>query len=177
MSERVTVKLDKREYDIHVGTGLLVQSGALLAPFARGLVPVVTDKNVAAIHLQTVLASLTDAGLTPREIVLDPGEGTKSFAGLEKLTATLLEMGIERSGMIVALGGGVIGDLTGFAAGVLKRGIDFAQIPTTLLAQVDFLRRRQNRDQHETGQKPCRPVLPAPRGDCRYCRALHPARA
>lgn len=137
MSERVTVKLDKREYDIHVGTGLLAQSGALLAPFARGLVPVVTDKNVAAIHLQTVLASLTDAGLTPREIVLDPGEGTKSFAGLEKLTATLLEMGIERSGMIVALGGGVIGDLTGFAAGVLKRGIDFAQIPTTLLAQVD----------------------------------------
>ncbi|HTO40781.1 MAG TPA: 3-dehydroquinate synthase family protein, partial [Rhizomicrobium sp.] len=137
MSERVAVKLDQRSYDIHVGSGLLAQSGALLAPFARGLVPVVTDAHVAEIHLQTVLASLKAAGLDGREIVLAPGEGTKSFAGLEKLTATLLEMGVERSGMIVALGGGVIGDLTGFAAGVLKRGIDFAQIPTTLLAQVD----------------------------------------
>ncbi len=69
--------------------------------------------------------------------MLAPGEGTKSFAGLEQLSSALLEMGIERGGLIVALGGGVIGDLTGFAAGVLKRGIDFAQIPTTLLAQVD----------------------------------------
>ncbi len=137
MTERVPVKLDNRGYDIHVGSGLLAQSGALVAPFARGIVPVITDKHVADLHLQTVLASLRAANLDAREIVLAPGEGTKSFAGLEQLSNTLLEMGIERGGLIVALGGGVIGDLTGFAAGILKRGIDFAQIPTTLLAQVD----------------------------------------
>ena len=137
MTERVPVKLDNRGYDIHVGSGLLAQSGALVAPFARGIVPVITDKHVADLHLQTVLASLRAANLDAREIVLAPGEGTKSFAGLEHLSNTLLEMGIERGGLIVALGGGVIGDLTGFAAGILKRGIDFAQIPTTLLAQVD----------------------------------------
>ena len=137
MTERVPVKLDNRSYDIHVGSGLLAQSGALVAPFARGIVPVITDKHVADLHLQTVLASLRAANLDAREIVLAPGEGTKSFAGLEQLSNTLLEMGIERGGLIVALGGGVIGDLTGFAAGILKRGIDFAQIPTTLLAQVD----------------------------------------
>ncbi len=137
MSDRVSVNLDSRSYDIHVGAGLLAQSGTLIAPFARGLVPVVTDKHVAGLHLQEVLASLKAANLDTREIVLEPGEGSKSFAGLERLADTLLELGIERGGMIVALGGGVIGDLTGFAAGILKRGIDFAQIPTTLLAQVD----------------------------------------
>ncbi len=137
MTERVAVKLDNRSYDIHVGAGLLAQTGTLVAPFARGIVPVITDKHVADLHLQTVLGSLKAANLDARPIVLAPGEGTKSFAGLELLSNTLLEMGIERGGLIVALGGGVIGDLTGFAAGILKRGIDFAQIPTTLLAQVD----------------------------------------
>jgi 3-dehydroquinate synthase len=137
MTETVPVKLDNRSYDIHVGAGLLSRAGALIAPFARGIVPVVTDRNVARLHAAEVLASLKAANLDTREIVLDPGEATKSFAGLERLSNTLLEMGIERGGLIVALGGGVIGDLTGFAAGVLKRGIDFAQIPTTLLAQVD----------------------------------------
>ena len=77
------------------------------------------------------------AGIDARAIVMAPGEVSKSFAGLEKLTGALLDMEIDRSGLIVALGGGVIGDLTGFAAGVLKRGVAFAQIPTTLLAQVD----------------------------------------
>ncbi len=137
MTKHVSVSLGQRAYDIHVGTGLLEQTGALLKPFARGIVPVVTDRNVAALHLDTVLQSLSAAGLDGRPIILDPGEGTKSFSGLELLSTTLLELGIERSGMIVALGGGVIGDLTGFAAGILKRGIDFAQIPTTLLSQVD----------------------------------------
>jgi 3-dehydroquinate synthase len=137
MTKRVPVKLDNRSYDIHVGGGLLSQAGSLVSPFARGLVPVITDKHVADLHLETVLASLKSAGLDARPIVLSPGEGTKSFGGLEHLSSTLLEMGVERGGLIVALGGGVIGDLTGFAAGVLKRGIDFAQIPTTLLAQVD----------------------------------------
>lgn len=137
MNMRVPVKLDNRSYDIHVGPGLIAQAGALVAPFARGIVPVVTDRHVADLHLQTVVDSLRGANLDARPIVLDPGEGTKSFAGLEYLSGRLLEMGIERGGQIVALGGGMIGDLSGFAAGILKRGVDFIQIPTTLLAQVN----------------------------------------
>ena len=137
MSEQIAVALGARSYDIHVGPGLIDQAGALLAPLARGLLPVITDRNVAARHLQPLMASLGAAGLEPREIVLDPGEGTKSFDGLEQLTGALLDMGVERGGLIVALGGGVIGDLVGFAAGILKRGVDFVQVPTTLLAQVD----------------------------------------
>jgi 3-dehydroquinate synthase len=133
VSEIVKVGLGARSYDIHVGRGLLAQAGALLKPFARGPVPVVTDENVARIHL----AALSNSGLDVKPIVLAPGEGTKSFAGLEKLSGELLRSGVDRGGLIVALGGGVIGDLTGFAAGILKRGIAFAQIPTTLLAQVD----------------------------------------
>jgi 3-dehydroquinate synthase len=133
MSEIIKVGLGARSYDIHVGRELLAEAGALLAPFARGPVPVVTDENVARIHL----AALSNSGLDVRPIVLAPGEGTKSFAGLEKLSGELLRSGVDRGGLIVALGGGVIGDLTGFAAGILKRGIAFAQIPTTLLAQVD----------------------------------------
>jgi 3-dehydroquinate synthase len=137
VSQRVPVTLGERSYEIHIGPGLLAEAGALIAPLARGPVPVVTDKTVAAIHLEPLLASLRAQGRDAKPIVMEPGEGTKSFAGLEKLTSALLASGVDRGGLIVALGGGVIGDLTGFAAGVLKRGIDFAQIPTTLLAQVD----------------------------------------
>jgi 3-dehydroquinate synthase len=137
MSETIRVGLGERSYDIHVGEGLLAQAGALLAPFARGTVPVVTDSHVAKLHLDPLLAALAKANIKTLPIVLDPGEGTKSFAGLEKLTGELLRANVDRGGLIVALGGGVIGDLVGFAAGVLKRGVDFAQIPTTLLAQVD----------------------------------------
>jgi len=137
MSEIVPVFLAERSYDIHVGAGLLARAGALLAPFARGTVPVVTDRHVAERHLEALLAAMKAAGIDAKPIVLEPGEGTKSFAGLERLSSELLKMGVERGGLIVAFGGGVIGDLTGFAAAVLKRGVDFAQIPTTLLAQVD----------------------------------------
>ncbi|MBS0275587.1 MAG: 3-dehydroquinate synthase [Proteobacteria bacterium] len=137
MSETIRVGLGDRSYDIHVGEGLLAQAGALLAPFARGAVPVVTDSHVAKLHLDPLIASLTRAGIKTVPIVLSPGEGTKSFAGLERLTTELLRANVDRGGLIVALGGGVIGDLAGFAAGVLKRGVDFAQIPTTLLSQVD----------------------------------------
>jgi 3-dehydroquinate synthase len=137
MSERITVSLDARSYDIHVGPNLLPQAGALIEIFARGVVPVVTDETVAKQHLQTLLDALRAKKIDPRPIILLPGEGTKSFNGLEKLTSELLATGVERGGVIVALGGGVVGDLTGFAAGVLKRGIDFIQIPTTLLSQVD----------------------------------------
>ena len=137
MSQTVTVGLGARSYPIHIGTGLLDSAGALLAPLARGTVPVVTDYHVAAIHLDPLIASLDRSGIKTRPIVLPSGESTKSFAGLEKLTSELLKAGVDRGGLIVALGGGVIGDLVGFAAGVLKRGVDFAQVPTTLLAQVD----------------------------------------
>jgi 3-dehydroquinate synthase len=137
VSESITVGLGDRAYDIHVGTGLVGEAGERLKPFARGVTPVVTDENVAKLHLDALMTSLRKAGLDARPVVVAAGEATKSFAGLERLTGALLNLGVERGGLIVAFGGGVIGDLTGFAAGVLKRGIDFAQIPTTLLAQVD----------------------------------------
>lgn len=137
MSETIRVGLGERSYDIHVGEGLLARAGDLLAPFARGTVPVVTDSQVAKLHLDPLLAALGKANIRTRPVVLEPGEGTKSFAGLERLTGDLLRANVDRGGLIVALGGGVIGDLVGFAAGVLKRGVDFAQVPTTLLAQVD----------------------------------------
>ena len=137
MSERITVGLPGHEYDIHVGTGLLARAGELIAPFARGLVPIVTDANVASLHLAPLTSSLKRAGIGTEPIVLASGEGTKSFDGLEMLTGALLKTGVDRGGLVIALGGGVIGDLTGFAAGILKRGIAFAQIPTTLLSQVD----------------------------------------
>ena len=137
MTKIITVGLGERAYAIHVGNGLLAQAGAQLKPFVRGPVPVVTDANVGEIHLARFLDVLGQAGLDARPIVMPPGEGSKSFAGLERLTSQLLDMEISRGGLIVALGGGVIGDLTGFAAGVLKRGVAFAQVPTTLLSQVD----------------------------------------
>jgi 3-dehydroquinate synthase len=137
MSETITVGLGDRAYDIHVGGGILARAGELLAPIARGIVPVVTDSHVAEIHLPALLEVLGDAGIDARPIIMAPGEVSKSFAGLERLSGELLDLEIDRKGLIIALGGGVIGDLTGFAAGVLKRGVSFAQIPTTLLAQVD----------------------------------------
>lgn len=137
MSEIVQVSLAERSYPIHIGPGLLARAGGLLKPLARGPLPVVTDAHVAEMHLAPLLVALGAAGLDARPIVLEAGEATKSFAGLDRLTAELLKSGVDRNGLVVAFGGGVIGDLCGFAAGVLKRGVAFAQLPTTLLAQVD----------------------------------------
>jgi 3-dehydroquinate synthase len=137
MSERITVDLGERSYDIHVGPGLLARSGALLKPLANGSVPVVTDANVEPYHLRHLVDAFQLSGIETVPIVMEPGEASKSFAGLEKLTTALLKSGVDRSGLIVALGGGVVGDITGFAAGIVKRGVAFAQVPTTLLAQVD----------------------------------------
>jgi 3-dehydroquinate synthase len=114
-----------------------MQAADLLAPLAHGVVPVVTDENVARFHLESFMGVLQDREIDARAIVLAPGEETKSFAWLEKLCSELLKLGVERSGLMIAFGGGVVGDLAGFAAGILKRGIDYAQVPTTLLAQVD----------------------------------------
>ncbi|HWT99780.1 MAG TPA: 3-dehydroquinate synthase [Terriglobales bacterium] len=136
--ETVRVELSERSYDIHVGSGLIGRAGEFTAPLlAQKRVVIVTDRHVARHHLDTVLASFKQAGIAADSVVLAPGEQTKSFAELESLCDRLLEMKVERHTTLVALGGGVIGDLTGFAASVLLRGVDFIQIPTTLLAQVD----------------------------------------
>lgn len=133
----VPVALGDRSYDVRIEAGLLARAGEILAPLARGrTMPIVTDGNVLP-HLATLQASLAGAGIASEAIVLAPGESTKSWEQLEALTDRLLELGVERSDHVIALGGGVIGDLVGFATSILKRGCNFVQIPTTLLAQVD----------------------------------------
>ena len=135
---RVTVALGSHSYDILVGPGLIAGLGALLLPLARRRrLFVVTEERVAERHLAAVAAALEGAGFSVETLVLPPGEGSKSFATLETLCRDLIRRGIERSDLLVALGGGVIGDLAGFAAAILLRGLGFVQIPTTLLAQVD----------------------------------------
>jgi 3-dehydroquinate synthase len=134
----VRVELAGRGYDILIGSGLLSLAGKGLAPrLARPRLVVITDDNVASLHLGKFIAALDQAGISARTIVLPPGEATKSFSSLAELCDRLLAEGVERNDMIVAFGGGVIGDLTGFAAAILRRGIAYAQFPTTLLAQVD----------------------------------------
>ncbi|SDI05323.1 3-dehydroquinate synthase [Lutimaribacter saemankumensis] len=136
--ETVHVGLEGREYDIHIGPGLLAQAGALIGPLlARPRVAVVTDETVAALHLDALRAGLSAAGIDMVSLALPPGEGTKSWPQFERTVEWLLEQKVERRDMVVAFGGGVIGDLVGFAASVLRRGVRFVQIPTTLLAQVD----------------------------------------
>lgn len=134
----VTVDLADRPYDIRIKAGLLQDIGQLLSGYARsGRFLVVTDANVANDVWPDVLASLTRANLAAELFILPAGEDGKSWEQLEKLTDWLLEHHIERSDHILALGGGVVGDITGFAAHIIKRGCSFIQIPTTLLAQVD----------------------------------------
>jgi 3-dehydroquinate synthase len=138
MSETVRVALDARSYDVMIGPGLLARAGALIAPFAPSKrVAVVTDEIVANLHLGALGSGLDAAGINWTPIVLPPGEQTKSYAGLERLCDALIDLELDRKDLVIAFGGGVIGDLAGFAAGIVKRGIDFVQIPTTLLAQVD----------------------------------------
>lgn len=138
MSVTVPVALDQRSYAVAIGPGLLDGLGsALKASHPRGRAFVVTDETVAGYHLPRVLVSLDGAGVPRQVLVLPPGEASKCFATLERVVDHLLDGRIERSDVIVALGGGVIGDLTGFAAAIVKRGVDFVQLPTTLLAQVD----------------------------------------
>jgi len=134
----VRVELDARGYDIHVGPGLLPRAGALMRPVLKlPRVIVVADETVAALHLATLTASLDAAGIAHAAIEVPSGEGSKDFRTLAWLIDELLALKLERSSTLVALGGGVIGDLVGFAAAVALRGIDFVQIPTSLLAQVD----------------------------------------
>jgi len=134
----VTVGLGDRAYPIHIGSGLLAEAGRLIAPLGgQRRLAVVTDANVAALHLPALTASLKAQLFHVEQIVLPPGEASKDWRTLEMVTERLLGLGVERGDCVVALGGGVIGDLTGFAAAILRRGCRFVQIPTTLLAQVD----------------------------------------
>ena len=134
----VTVDLADRSYEIHVSAGLLSRAGALLAPYARdGRLLVITDSEVERHVLPALLHILSDANITCETFVLPSGEGAKSWKNLEELTDWLLDQNVERGDHIIALGGGVVGDITGFAAHIVKRGCGFVQIPTTLLAQVD----------------------------------------
>jgi 3-dehydroquinate synthase len=128
---RIDVALGERSYPIHIETGLLGRAGEMLAPYARnGRIIVISDEIVWALQGGRL-------AVEAEPILLPPGEGSKSWAALEALIERLLALGVERSDHLVAFGGGVIGDLAGFAAAILKRGCGLIQIPTTLLAQVD----------------------------------------
>ena len=136
--ETVRVELGSRSYDIVVGAGILGQAGRLMAPvLARPNAIIVSDETVAGLYLDPLAAALKSANIAFRSIVLPPGEQTKDFAHLQGLLEGMLEARVDRQTTVVALGGGVIGDLAGFAAAIVLRGIDFVQVPTTLLAQVD----------------------------------------
>lgn len=134
----VSVPLGARAYDIHVGRGLIARAGALMTPvLPQKRVFIVTDSNVAPLYLARVTQSLTQAGVHVDHAVVPAGETSKDFTHLARVLDAMLAAKCERGTMIVALGGGVIGDLAGFAASVLLRGVDFIQVPTTLLSQVD----------------------------------------
>ena len=134
----VHVALGERAYDILIGPALLDEAGTILAErFPGRRYGIITDENVARAQLPRLLKSLDAAGLGHSEIVLPAGESTKSFEHLQSAVEGLLAARLERGDLVIALGGGVIGDLAGFAASITRRGMDFVQMPTSLLAQVD----------------------------------------
>jgi 3-dehydroquinate synthase len=136
--EMVHVALAERAYDILIGEGLVDAAAIHLAPFLkRKRIAIVTEDNVARLHLAHLRGVLEGAGIQVSSLVLPPGEGTKDWANFQRVVEWLLAERIERDDLVVAFGGGVIGDLVGFCASVTRRGVRFAQIPTTLLAQVD----------------------------------------
>jgi len=138
MTETVRVNLPNREYDIIIGDGVLQSAGDRIAAMGgRKQIAIITDETVAGHHLDGLQSSLASAGLTFDVLRLPAGEKTKGWAHLEQSVEWLLEQKVERGDVIIAFGGGVIGDLVGFAAAILRRGVRFVQIPTTLLAQVD----------------------------------------
>jgi 3-dehydroquinate synthase len=134
----VLVALGARSYEVRIGQGLIARAGAEIAPLLRRKrLSIVTEERVAALHLAPLQAALQAAGIDSAALVLPAGESTKSWAHLAQATEWLLEQKVERRDVVVALGGGVIGDLVGFAAAILRRGVRFVQVPTSLLAQVD----------------------------------------
>jgi 3-dehydroquinate synthase len=134
----VDVALGDRAYDIVIGREVLTSLGARIAALRPGVrTAIVTDRAVAGHWLAATEASLETAGIASSRIIVEEGEGSKSYAGLEKVSEALIAAKIERNDLVIALGGGVVGDLAGFAAAILRRGVDFVQVPTSLLAQVD----------------------------------------
>jgi 3-dehydroquinate synthase len=134
----VDVALGDRSYDIVIGRDVLASLGARVAALRPGVrTAIVTDKTVAKHWLERTEASLASASVPSSRVIVDEGEGSKTYNGLEKVSEALIAAKIERNDLVIALGGGVVGDLAGFAAAVLRRGVDFVQVPTSLLAQVD----------------------------------------
>ena len=134
----LSVWLGERSYEIVIGTTVLAEAGKLMRPVLKSdRVIVITDTHVAELHLARLQRALDDAGLKHDSLIVPPGDGSKSLDQLGRLVGDLLDRKVERSTTLVALGGGVIGDLAGFAAAITLRGLDFVQIPTSLLAQVD----------------------------------------
>jgi len=134
----VSVALAERSYPIHIGPGLIDKAGELIVPLLRQpRVHIISDTSVAKHYLEPLQATFTKAGIASAATLVPPGEASKSFSTLETVLNDLLDAHVERKTTLIALGGGVIGDLTGFAAAILLRGVDFIQIPTSLLAQVD----------------------------------------
>jgi 3-dehydroquinate synthase len=134
----VDVALGDRTYDIVIGRDVLASLGPRVAALRPGVrTAIVTDKTVAKHWLEKTEASLSAAGIPTSRVIVDEGEGSKSYDGLEKVSEALIAAKIERNDLVIALGGGVVGDLAGFAAAILRRGVDFVQVPTSLLAQVD----------------------------------------
>jgi 3-dehydroquinate synthase len=138
LTEIVPVALGARSYDVRIGEGLIERAATEIAPLLRRpRLVIVTDENVATLHLARLETSLRATGIATAALVLPAGEGTKGWGQLETCVEWLLDQQVERRDVVVAFGGGVIGDLVGFAAAILRRGVRFVQIPTTLLAQVD----------------------------------------
>ena len=134
----VDVALGDRAYDIIIGRGVLASLGERIARLRPGVrTAIVTDRTVATHWLAQTEANLAQAGIPTSHIVVEEGEGSKTYAGLQKVSEALIAAKIERNDLVIALGGGVVGDLAGFAASILRRGVDFVQVPTSLLAQVD----------------------------------------
>jgi 3-dehydroquinate synthase len=156
MSQTVEVALGSRSYPIHIGPGLIDRAGALLAPYARGVVPVVTDENVARLHLPRLLGSLRADNIDARAVVLPPGEQTKSFATFEGLCRELIRLRVERSGLIVAFGGGVIGDVAGLAAALVKRGVGREESDRSFSSAASRHGRHGTRFDFATARTACR---------------------
>jgi 3-dehydroquinate synthase len=137
-STTVAVVLGARSYDIVIGRGVLASLGARIAALRPGAKAfIVTDENVARHVLAGAEAALAQAGVAAHRVIVPPGEASKSYGTFEQVCEAIIASRIERGDLVIALGGGVIGDLAGFAAAVVRRGLDYVQVPTTLLAQVD----------------------------------------
>ena len=167
--EIVHVGLGERAYDIVIGGGLLEKTGALLTPhLKRKKTVIVSDENVFKAQGKRLISGLDKANIEQDAIILSPGEATKNFEELQHVVSRFLDLDVDRGDLIIAFGGGVIGDLTGFAAAILRRGCRFAQIPTSLLAQVDSAVGGKTAINVPQGKKSCRRISSALPRACRY---------